>query len=108
MPSRVIAAASDTFGKIVLSGQATVLVDFMAPWCGPCKLLAPLLDEVAEEYANELVVVKVDIDASQALAERYLVRSVPTLMLFRGGTETARSIGMLSKTRLAAFLDSHL
>ncbi len=96
------------FDEIVLRNEKPVLVDFWAPWCAPCKALAPTLDELAQEYAAEMEIVKVDIEANPALAERFEVRGIPLLMVVRHGKEVARTFGTLSRTRLDAFVDEHV
>ncbi|MHA6769122.1 thioredoxin [Sphingobium ummariense] len=101
-------ATEQDFDEIVLKNDKPVLVDFWAPWCGPCKALAPTLDEIAEEYADEMEVVKVDIEANPKLAERFEVRGIPLLMIVKDGAETARTFGTLSRSRLDAFVDAHV
>ncbi len=101
-------ATEQDFDEIVLKNDKPVLVDFWAPWCGPCKALAPTLDEIAEEYAAEMEVVKVDIEANPKLAERFEVRGIPLLMIVKDGAETARTFGTLSRSRLDAFVDAHV
>ena len=101
-------ATEQDFDELVLKNDKPVLVDFWAPWCGPCKALAPTLDEIAEEYAAEMEVVKVDIEANPKLAERFEVRGIPLLMIVKDGAETARTFGTLSRSRLDAFVDAHV
>tara|TARA_A100001391_G_scaffold201546_1_gene188852 strand:- start:24152 stop:24475 length:324 start_codon:yes stop_codon:yes gene_type:complete len=96
------------FDDVVLNNAKPVLVDFWAPWCAPCKALAPTLDELANEYADEVEVVKVDIDANPALAERFGVQGIPLLMIVKDGAECARTVGTISRSRLDAFVDSHV
>ena len=91
---RPVKVSQDDFETTVLKASAPVLVDFFAEWCGPCKVLAPMLDEIAGEHAGRLVVAKVDTDHAPALAERYGIRGVPTLVLFRDGEEVDRSVGI--------------
>lgn len=94
------------FDQAVQSG--VVLVDFWAEWCGPCKAIAPLLDQIATEYQGRLRIAKVDVDSNQATAMRYGVRSIPTLMLFRNGVVEAQQVGLLSKDNLKKLLDAKL
>jgi thioredoxin 1 len=101
-------ATEQDFDAIVLNNDKPVLVDFWAPWCAPCKALAPTLEEIAEEYAEEMEIVKVDIEANPALAERFDVRGIPLLMIVKDGAETARTFGTLSRSRLDAFVDAHV
>jgi thioredoxin 1 len=97
-----------TFYSEVLHSSLPVLVDYAAEWCGPCKMMAPALEESAQHYAGRLTVAKVDVDENQALAARYHVRGIPTLMLFREGQVVASKVGAMSKSQLTAFIDAHL
>ena len=90
---RPVRVQEHDFAETVLGTQAPVLVDFYADWCGPCKLVAPLVDEIAREHLGRMLVAKVDTDRAQEVALRYGIRSIPTLVLFRGGEEVERSIG---------------
>ena len=92
----------------VLKADKPVLVDYWAEWCGPCKMIAPILDEIADEYGDRLKVCKIDIDANQDTPPKYGIRGIPTLMLFKNGDVAATKIGALSKSQLAAFIDSNL
>lgn len=96
------------FETEVLQSTSPVLVDYWAEWCGPCKMIAPILDEVAKEYAGKLKVAKLNIDENQETPAKYGIRGIPTLMLFKGGNIEATKVGALSKSQLAAFIDSHL
>jgi thioredoxin 1 len=96
------------FDEVVLNNSKPVLVDFWAPWCAPCNALAPTLDELANEYAGEIEVVKIDIDENPALAERFGVRGIPLLMIVKDGTEYARTVGTISRSRLDAFVESNV
>ena len=100
-------ATEQDFDEIVMNNEKPVLVDFWAPWCGPCKALAPTLDDLAEEYADELEIVKVDIEANPALATRFEVQGIPLLMAVKNGAEQARTFGTLSRSRLDAFVDAN-
>lgn len=101
-------ATEQDFDEIVMNNDKPVLVDFWAPWCAPCKALAPTLEELAEEYAEEMEIVKVDIEENPGLAQRFDVRGIPLLMIVRDGAETARTFGTLSRSRLDAFVDAHV
>lgn len=105
---QIVHVSDDTFETEVLSSDKPVLVDYWAEWCGPCKMIAPILQEVAEEYADKLKVVKLNIDENPATPPRYGIRGIPTLMLFRNGNVEATKVGALSKSQLAAFIDSNL
>jgi thioredoxin 1 len=100
--------SSDSFESDVLKSEAPVLVDYWAEWCGPCKMIAPILDEVSRDYADKLEVAKVNVDENQEIATKYGIRGIPTLMLFRNGAVVATKVGALSKSQLTAFLDSNL
>ena len=96
------------FESEVLQSSSPVLVDYWAEWCGPCKMIAPILDEVAKEYNGKLKVAKLNIDENQDTPAKYGIRGIPTLMLFKGGNIEATKVGALSKSQLTAFIDSHL
>ena len=107
--SETIKHVSDaSFEQEVLKSDKPVLVDYWAEWCGPCKMIAPILDEVSREYADKLAIAKVDVDANQGTAAKFGIRGIPTLMLFKSGSVVATKVGALSKSQLTAFLDSHL
>jgi len=96
------------FERDVLKASGPVLVDFWAEWCGPCKMIAPALEELAKDMAGKVTVAKVNIDENPETPRRYGVRGIPTLMLFKNGQLAATKVGALSKAQLTAFLDSHL
>lgn len=104
-----ITQVSDTtFDAEVLNADKPVLVDYWAEWCGPCKMIAPILDEVAADYGDKIKVAKVNVDENQATPQRFGIRGIPTLMLFKNGQLVDTKVGALSKSQLTLFLDSHL
>ena len=108
MSDNVIHATDSDFTQQVLESDVPVLVDFWAPWCGPCRMIAPALDQLASEYAGKAKVVKVDIDQNQATALKYHVRSIPMLLVFKNGQVEATQVGAVGKSQLAALLDRAL
>ena len=98
----------DTFEPEVLQADKPVLVDYWAEWCGPCKMIAPILDEVAKQYEGKLKIAKLNIDQNQATPPKYGIRGIPTLMLFKNGNVAATKVGALSKSQLTAFIDSNI
>ncbi|MDD3674214.1 MAG: thioredoxin TrxA [Thauera propionica] len=96
------------FEAEVLQSQTPVLVDYWAEWCGPCKMIAPILDDVAKDYAGKLKIAKLNIDENQDTPAKYGIRGIPTLMLFKGGNVEATKVGALSKSQLTAFIDSNI
>ena len=105
---KIIHITDDTFEQEVLQSQTPVLVDYWAEWCGPCKMIAPALDQIASEYAGRLKVAKLNIDENQSTPPKYGIRGIPTLMLFKNGNVEATKVGAVSKTQLAAFIDSNI
>jgi len=105
---RIVHVTDQTFESEVLKAEQPVLVDYWAEWCGPCRMIAPILDEIAGEYAERVKVCKLNVDENQATPPKYGIRGIPTLMLFRNGNVEATKVGALSKSQLAAFLDSNL
>lgn len=100
--------STDSFDADVLQSDVPVLVDFWAEWCGPCKLISPLLTEVSQDYKDRMTIAKVNVDESQAIAARYGIRGIPTLMLFKNGSLVGTKVGAVSKGQLTAFIDSNL
>lgn len=98
----------DTFEPEVLKSSLPVLVDYWAEWCGPCKAIAPVLEEVAKEYSGKLKVAKVDVDSNTEVPKKFNIRGIPTLMLFKNGAVEATKVGAMSKSQLTAFLDSNI
>lgn len=108
MSDNITHVNKDSFDEDVLKSDRPVLVDYWAEWCGPCKMIAPILDEIAGEYGDRVKVCKVNVDENQETATRFGIRGIPTLMLFKNGDVEATKVGALSKSQLAAFLDSHI
>jgi thioredoxin 1 len=100
--------SDESFDSDVLNSDVPVLVDYWAEWCGPCKVIAPVLEEIASEYDGKIKVCKLDIDANEATPPKYGIRGIPTLMLFKNGNVEATKVGALSKSQLTAFLDSNI
>jgi thioredoxin 1 len=108
MSENIVHVTDSTFDTDVLGSDKPVLVDYWAEWCGPCKMIAPILSEIADEYSDRVKVCKIDIDANQQTPPKYGIRGIPTLMLFRNGEVEATKVGAVSKSQLAAFLDSNI
>ena len=106
MSENIVHTSDSSFDKDVLEAEGLVLVDFWAEWCGPCKMIAPVLEEIASEYAEKLKVCKMDVDANPNTAPKYGIRGIPTLILFNNGDVAGTKVGALSKTQLSEFIDS--
>ena len=108
MSEQIVHITDATFEAEVLKSEQPVLVDYWAEWCGPCRMIAPILDDVAADYAGRVKICKLNVDENQATPPKYGIRGIPTLMLFRNGYVEATKVGALSKSQLVAFLDSSL
>jgi thioredoxin 1 len=104
----IVYLSDASFEQEVIKSDMPVLVDYWAEWCGPCRMIAPILDEIAREYAGRVKVAKLNIDENPGTPPKYGIRGIPTLMLFKDGNVAATKVGALSKSQLAAFLDSQL
>ena len=105
MSDAIVHVSDASFEQDVLSSDVPVLVDFWAEWCGPCKMIAPILDEIAGEYAGKVKICKVDVDANPEVPGKFGIRGIPTLILFKDGNAEATKVGALSKTQLVEFLE---
>ncbi|HDN25979.1 MAG TPA: thioredoxin TrxA [Thioploca sp.] len=108
MSEHIVYVTDDTFADKVLKSDIPVLVDYWAEWCGPCKMITPLLDEIAQEYVGKLNIAKLNIDENPSTPPKYGIRGIPTLMLFKDGEVLNTRVGALSKSQLTAFIDSNL
>ncbi|CDG23122.1 Thioredoxin-1 [Xenorhabdus poinarii G6] len=108
MSENIIHLTDAGFENDVLKAESMVLVEFWAEWCGPCKMIAPILNEIATEYEGKLTIAKLNVDDNPATAPEYGIRGIPTLILFKGGEKVAVKVGALSKTQLKEFLEPHL
>jgi thioredoxin 1 len=108
MSDAIVHTTDTSFESDVLQSDVPALVDFWAAWCGPCKMIAPLLDELADEYAGRIKICKVDVDSNPETAAKFNVRGIPTLLVFKNGTVEATKVGALSKAQLVEFADSLL
>lgn len=108
MAQGIINVTDESFERDVLKADGPVLVDYWAEWCGPCKMIAPVLEEIAKEYGDKIKVAKLNIDENPGTPPKYGIRGIPTLMLFKGGNVEATKVGAVSKSQLAAFIDGNL
>ncbi|MEZ0231657.1 MAG: thioredoxin TrxA [Methylophilaceae bacterium] len=108
MSEHITHISDESFEQEVLQSSTPVIVDYWAEWCGPCKMIAPILDEIAKEYDGRLKVAKLNIDENQQTPPKYGIRGIPTLMLFKNGNVEATKVGALSKSQLTAFIDSNI
>ena len=108
MSDKIVHTTDGTFDADVIKNEKPVLVDFWAEWCGPCKMIAPLLDEVADEYEEKLAIVKVNVDDNPSTAQKFGIRSIPTLILVKDGAVQAQKLGAMSKSQLAEFIDTNI
>ncbi len=108
MSQHIHYVTDETFDPEVLQSQTPVLVDYWAEWCGPCKMIAPILDDVAKDYGGRLQIAKLNVDENREVPAKFGIRGIPTLMLFKDGELAATKVGALSKAQLTAFLDGHL
>lgn len=108
LSDKIVYVTDASFEQEILQSSGTVLVDYWAEWCGPCKMIAPILDEIANEYAGRLKVAKLNIDENPVTPPKFGIRGIPTLMIFKGGNVEATKVGAVSKSQLTAFIDSNL
>ncbi len=108
MSEAIVYVTDDSFEEEVLKSNQPVLVDYWAEWCGPCKMIAPILDEIASEYDGRLKIAKLNIDDNPGTPPKYGIRGIPTLMLFKSGNVEATKVGAVSKSQLTAFIDSNI
>ena len=108
MSDKIVYTNDQNFETDVLQAEKPVLIDFWAEWCGPCKMIAPLLNEAADEYADRMTVVKLNIDENPNATAKFQIRSIPTLMLFKNGSVQAQKLGAMSKSQLTEFLETNL
>ncbi|HHO68582.1 MAG TPA: thioredoxin TrxA [Gammaproteobacteria bacterium] len=108
MSDKIVYLTDDSFQKEVLESSEPVLVDYWAEWCGPCKMIAPILNEIADEYDGRIKVAKLNIDDNPQTPPKYGIRGIPTLMLFKNGNVEATKVGALSKSQLTAFIDTNI
>ncbi|MDE2461125.1 MAG: thioredoxin TrxA [Gammaproteobacteria bacterium] len=108
MSDQIVYTSDTNFENDVLKSDLPVLVDYWAEWCGPCKMIAPILDEIAADYQGKLRIAKVNVDENQQVTQKYGIRSIPTLILFKDGNVQAQKVGAMSKSQLAAFVETNI
>lgn len=108
MSEKIKHITDDSFETDVLKSDKPVLVDFWAEWCGPCKMIAPILEEVATEYDGKIQIAKLDVDANQSVPAKFGIRGIPTLILFKNGAPAAQKVGAMAKGQLTSFIDSNI
>ena len=108
MSDQIVYTSDSNFENDVLNSDLPVLVDYWAEWCGPCKMIAPILDEIAADYQGKLKIAKVNVDENQQITQKYGIRSIPTLILFKDGNVQAQKVGAMSKSQLAAFVETNI
>jgi len=108
MSDAIIQLSDESFETEVINAELPVIVDFWAEWCGPCKMIAPILEEVAKESAGKVIIGKLNVDENAETAPKYGIRGIPTLLMFKGGKVVATKVGALSKTQLSEFIDANI